>query len=237
VAEHAHDWPVLSLFVVGGYRNRTEIGETFIAAPSAVFYRAGAAHENTVASTGFEQIEIEFDPLWLGRECLPGAPVTRWVCGRAAAEARTLVHVCMQEADESRLRAAVRRFVERANRQPELITPRWIGTITRRLRENTNLSVHDLAREVGRHPSWLGTAYKRAAGEGVLQTAARFRVERAARLLRETDESGACIAVEAGFCDQSHMHRVFQRVVGRSPTAVREDRRNFRPARDPRRVA
>jgi hypothetical protein len=40
VPEHAHDWPVLSLFVIGGYSNRTEIGETFIAAPSAILYRA-----------------------------------------------------------------------------------------------------------------------------------------------------------------------------------------------------
>ena len=33
---------------------------------------------------------------------------------------------------------------------------------------------------------------------------------------------------EAGFCDQSHMSRVFRRVLGRSPSAVRDDRREFR---------
>lgn len=53
-------------------------------------------------------------------------------------------------------------------------------------------------------------------------------VERAARLLRETDESCAGIALEAGFRDQSHMSRVFRRVLGRSPSVVREDRREFR---------
>jgi AraC family transcriptional regulator len=224
VPEHAHEWPVLSLFVIGGYSNRTEIGETFIAAPSAILYRAGAAHQNTVASTGFEQIEIEFDPRWLGCERLPSVPISRWVGGRAGAEARTLARVCSQEADEGRLRAAVQQFVERASREPERTYPTWVGTITRRLGENTSVRVDDLAGEVGRHPSWLGTAYKRATGEGVLQTAARFRVELAARLLRETNLAIAYIAIEAGFCDQSHMNRAFRRVLGRSPSAVRSDR-------------
>jgi AraC family transcriptional regulator len=135
-----------------------------------------------------------------------------------------LARVCSQEADEGRLRAAVQQFVERASREPERSYPTWVGTITRRLGENTSLSVDDLAGEVGRHPSWLGTAYKRATGEGVLQTAARFRVELAARLLRETNLAIACIAIEAGFCDQSHMNRAFRRVLGRSPSAVRSDR-------------
>jgi AraC family transcriptional regulator len=129
------------------------------------------------------------------------------------------------------LRAAVQQFVERVSRKLERTPPSWVGTITRRLNEDTSLRVDDLAAEVGRHPSWLGTAYKRATGEGVLETAARFRVELAARLLRETNLAIACIAIEAGFCDQSHMNRAFRRVLGRSPSAVRSDRRGFRQDR------
>ena len=44
VPEHAHDWPVVSVFVMGSYLNETDIGQRFIAGPSVVFYRAGAAH-------------------------------------------------------------------------------------------------------------------------------------------------------------------------------------------------
>src|SRR5688572_4234381 len=231
VPEHAHEWPVLSLFVIGGYSNQTEIGDAFIAAPSAVLYRAGAAHQNTVAGMGFEQIEIEFDPHWLGCERLPDIPVSRWVGGRAGAEARALVRICSGENDEARLRAAVQQFIELASREPCRASPSWVDTITRRVSENTSLKVDDLASEVGRHPSWLGTAYQRATGEGVVQAAARFRVERAVRMLRESDLPSASIAVDAGFCDQSHMHRVFGRLLGRSPSAVREERRYFRQDR------
>jgi AraC family transcriptional regulator len=228
VPEHAHDWPVLSLFVIGSYLNETELGEKFISGPSAVFYRAGAAHRNTIAAVGFEQIEIEFDPTWLGLRLLPTVPVMRWIGGQTGAEARYLVHTCEGESSEIRLRVALQRFLQNANLQPKHESAGWVGTITRRLKDNTTLKVNALARELGRHPSWVGSAYKRATGEGLQETAARFRVERATCLLRETDQPYASIAYEAGFCDQSHMNRTFRRVLGRSPASVRQDRRGFR---------
>ena len=226
--EHAHDWPVLSLFVIGSYLNETEIGEKFIAGPSVVFYRAGAAHRNTIAAVGFEQIEIEFDPAWLGRWLLPTVPVVQWIGGRAGREARYLAHACESEVSANRLRAALQQFLAGAGQQSRREPAGWIGTITRRLSEDPTRKIGDLAREASRHPSWVGAAYKHATGEGLQETAARFRVERATRLLRETGAAYASIALEAGFCDQSHMNRTFRRVLGRSPAAVRDDRWGFR---------
>jgi AraC-like DNA-binding protein len=228
VPEHAHDWPVLSLFVIGSYWNETEIGQKFIAGPSAVFYRAGAAHRNTIAAMGFEQIEIEFDPAWLGRSLLPSVPVAVWIGGRLGRQARSLAQACGTEASESRLRTALQHFLEDASHPLQRQPAQWIGTITRRVTEDTTLRISDLAREASRHPSWVGSAYRHATGEGLQETTARLRVERAARLLRETAEPYATIAIEAGFCDQSHMNRTFRRVLGRSPAAVREERRQFR---------
>jgi AraC family transcriptional regulator len=228
VPEHAHDWPVLSLFVMGSYVNATEIGEELISGPSAVLYRAGAAHRNRTLAVGFEQIEIEFDPTWLGRGLLPGAPVTRWTVGRTAAQARQLVHICEEESSEPRLRAALQRFLQGARTEPKREVGNWVKILASRLREDTRLTIAQLSREAGRHPSWIGTAYRQATGEGLLETAARLRVERATRLLRESDQSLASVASEAGFCDQSHMNRTLKRVLGRTPAAVRRDRRSFR---------
>jgi AraC family transcriptional regulator len=228
IPEHAHDWPVLSVFVLGRYSNQTELGEIVIAGPSAILYRAGAAHRNVVGSAGFEQIEIEFDPAWLGRSLIPDAPVSRWLGGLAGAEARTLARLCGQEAEEERLHAAVQRFLQRAGSQIAHDPRDWIGKVAQRLSEDTTLRAGDLAEEMRRHPSWLGTAYRRATGEGLMDTAARLRLERAAHLLRETDQPYANIALEAGFCDQSHMNRTFRRLLGRLPSEVRADRADFR---------
>ena len=226
--EHAHDWPVLSLFVIGSYFNETEVGEHYISGPSAVLYRAGARHRNTTAAVGFEQIEIEFDPSWLGRRPFLPLPVMLWVGGHVAGEARYLAHACQTEASENHLRAALQRFLELASHEPKRTPANWIRTMTRRLREDTTLKVSDLAIEARRHPSWVGSAYRHATGERLQESAARFRVEHATRLLRETGQPFSSIAFEAGFCDQSHMNRTFRRVLGRSPATVREERRDFR---------
>lgn len=234
VPEHAHDWPLVSLFVAGAYSNCTELGEAYISSPSAIFYRAGAAHCNAVSATGFEQIEIEFDPAWLGLDGLPTVPVRRWIGGRVAADARSLVQLCNGELSEARLLAELRRFMASATRVRDRAPPGWTRLIEQRLRTGAVVSVTSLANELGRHPSWLGTAYRQAMGEGILNTAARLRVERAALLLRETDLSYAQVAADAGFCDQSHMNRTFRRVLGRVPSALRQDGQGFREIPGPR---
>jgi len=228
VPEHVHDWPVLSLFVMGSYLNETEIGESYISGPSAVFYRARAAHRNTSGAVGFEQIEIEFDPAWIGCRSLPSAPALRWIGGATGADVRHLVNTCVRESSEDRLRRALQQFLASANQQPQREPAPWVGTITQRLKENAGLKVSELAKDVERHPSWAGSVYRQATGESVHQTAARYRVELATCLLRETEQSFASIALDAGFCDQSHMNRSFMRLLGRSPAVIRQDGRGFR---------
>jgi AraC-like DNA-binding protein len=228
VPEHAHDWPVLSLFVIGSYSNRTETGSAFISGPSAILYEAGVYHENVVGPEGFEQIEVEFDPAWLGRAFLPRIPMLRYTGGRVAAATRALARACSKPLTEAQLLASLRTFLELVGSESRLKTPDWVDEITRRLRGNPTLRIAELARDVGRHPSWLGSAYTHTTGEGILEAAARFRVERAARLLRETEMSCITIADDAGFCDQSHMTRTFRRVLGRPPSAVRAERLGLR---------
>ena len=224
VPEHAHDWPVLSIFVLGGYLNETELGRRRIDSPSAVFYRAGSAHRNTALSVGFEQIEIEFDPRWLGRTPVPGAPVAHWVGGHAGFMARSLAQYCAGAISATGIRGAMCELMWAVRGVQERPHAPWVDVVSERLRQDASLRVRELARKVGRHPSWLGAAYRHATGEGLLEAAARFRIEHASRLLRETDQSYACVALEAGFCDQSHMNRSFRRILGRLPTAVRRDR-------------
>ena len=228
VAEHAHDWPLISLYVMGGYQNVTERGEREIAGPSVLFYRPGATHRNVVGEMGFEQIEIEFDPAWLGSSALPPDHILARVGGTSGALARSLAVKCTVELTETELRTWIRRLLVVSRCEPERPVSPWIDSLTRRLRADPALRVATLARELGRSAAWIGPAYRRSIGEGLQEVAARFRVERAARLLRESEQSLCTVAAEAGFCDQSHMNRTFRRILGRSPTEVRRDRRSFR---------
>lgn len=224
VGEHAHDSPLLSIFVIGAYANTTELGQTFVDGPTAVLYRAGASHRNIVGDCGFEQIEIEFDADWIGREFIPPLPAVHWTCGQTARASRVLAQICSTQSNESVVRAAVRRFISERRHDVSRTTPDWVRWMQAQLKQAPSLMINDLAAELGRHPSYLGTAFRSVTGEAAAEVAARARVERAAKLLRESDRPSAAIATDAGFCDQSHMIRTFHRVLGRSPTQVRGDR-------------
>lgn len=227
VAAHAHDWPVLSIFVLGSYENRTELGQRLLSGPSAILYRAGAVHENVVGPWGFEQIEIEFDPAWLGGQPPAGASVLRYEGPTIAARSGALVTAVM-EGDEEVARRAVRQFLHGEAAAAPSRRPPWMDLVDRRLRREPTVRIHELADEAGLHPAWLGTAYRRIYGETLAAASARLRVERAACRLRESDAPAAIVAAETGFCDQSHMIRTFQRVLGRRPSDVREDRASIR---------
>jgi AraC family transcriptional regulator len=225
VAEHAHDWPMLSLYVMGGYRNITECGEHDIAGPSFVFYRRGAAHRNDIGDAGFEQLEIEFDPDWFGVSPLPREPVLLRIGGRGGACARKLAAVCASGLTEEYLRHAVRGLLSSAESND---VPGWIAEVDAALRDDPSRRIGELAGDIGVSAAWIGPAYRRGTGQSIKESAARLRVERAARLLRESDDGLASVAMQTGFCDQSHMNRLFGRVLGRSPRAVRQERLGFR---------
>lgn len=231
VPEHAHDWHVLSVFISGSYHNRTELGEAALARPSGILYRPGAAHANQIGQFGFEQIEIEFDPGWLGNFTLPDLPVSRWTGGRMATLSRNLARRCSEQEAEHRLKSALLAFFEEANRAATPIQPRWLDRLQLELESSPSISVRQLAERLSLHPFWVGQAYRNATGETLQQAKSRLQVQRASMLLRETDGDAASIALDAGFYDQSHMIRMFRRVLGRKPSDVRTDSFRQFPAR------
>ena len=84
-----------------------------------------------------------------------------------------------------------------------------------------NPSISDLARECKLSPSHFAQAFRRTMRMPPHQWLLRRRVEGARALLRDADMSIADIAVSCGFCDQSHLSRVFTRIQGCSPSEWR----------------
>jgi AraC family transcriptional regulator len=90
------------------------------------------------------------------------------------------------------------------------------------------VTAHRLSAALGLHPRGLAHAYRQATGEGLHDTILRRRVEKAANLLRGTDQSIADVAVCVDFCDQSHLNRALARFIGRTPVQVRAERTPLR---------
>jgi AraC family transcriptional regulator len=85
-----------------------------------------------------------------------------------------------------------------------------------------DLSLEVMAAEVGLSQLYLIRAFKAAFGQPPHRYVLLRRIERAKELLRTTDIPVAEIAFAVGFSSQSHLSNWFQRLVGVSPVAYRQ---------------
>lgn len=82
-----------------------------------------------------------------------------------------------------------------------------------------DISLGSLATAAGLSPYHFARLFKRSTGLSPHQYLLRCRVERARGLLIRSKSSIAEIALEVGFCDQSHLASHFKRVYGVTPKA------------------
>jgi AraC family transcriptional regulator len=229
--EHAHDWPILSLHVVGTCRKIAEDAETSIAGPSAVLHGVGAPHASVVGNSGLEQLEIQFDPAWIGMTRSELREMRWWTSGRVASGSTVLAKMWRDpSADESTIARATRRLLELGLPRPDGSRPRWLEQVNACLDDKCQLPAREIALRLGVHPVWLTRAYRAVVGEGMHETKRRRRVERALALLRDGDCPAAQVAIDAGFYDQSHMIRCFRAVLDRTPGEAQQQQCAMRGA-------
>lgn len=87
-----------------------------------------------------------------------------------------------------------------------------------------DLSLISLAALADMSTSHFGVQFKKSAGVPVHEYVIRRRVERAKRLLRDSALPASQIAFDSGFAHQSHMARWMHRILGVSPSQLRQVR-------------
>jgi len=102
--------------------------------------------------------------------------------------------------------------------------PRWLRQVRERLHSEftRRLTLAEFAREAGVHPVHLAQSFRAHYGESFGQCIRRMRIDLASRELAETPKSIADIALDSGFCDQSHLTRAFKRTRGLTPAGFRQ---------------
>jgi AraC family transcriptional regulator len=94
-----------------------------------------------------------------------------------------------------------------------------------RFQENPGLA--EIAAEVGVHPVYLASTFRRHFRQTVGDYHRQLRVEFACRQLATGRVPLADIAMTAGFADQSHFARVFKRYLGMTPGTYRKQVRDL----------
>jgi AraC-like DNA-binding protein len=88
-----------------------------------------------------------------------------------------------------------------------------------------SLQVADLARRFDVHPVYLSRSFRHKYKANVGDYVHRRRIQSACRILRSSATSLASIALELGYCDQSHFNRVFLSFTGTTPGRYRRGER------------
>jgi AraC-like DNA-binding protein len=225
IPEHRHDWPLLTVAVLGGYDEQNEQEAMRLSGATVTLHPAGRCHSNCIHARGMETFSIEFDPDWARFRQL-GLHLDRshyWTVGPVLPAARALASHWRSSAPERDLANLTGHFLRNALASRPVALPRWLAEVEKLTAAPTIRSTAEIARRLDLHPGWLATEYRRATGEGLHETYSRRRIEIAVDLLRTTGLPIADIAAEAGFCDQSHLNRTMRRVIRLTPRQVREE--------------
>lgn len=229
---HSHDDPTICYVIRGGFTEYSRGEAAECASTTLKVTPAGELHSNRFGEAETQGLRIDVDRSRFSEvpaiyRTLDERRHTRG--GRAGQLARHLVGELSApdptgsiaaEGLALELLAELTRLATPA-RQPN--TPRWLLDAEELLRERYlhSLSVSALALEVGVHPATLARAYRRRFGRTMGERVRELRVEHATRALSETVEPLSTIAIQSGFCDQSHFTNVFRRYVGVTPAAYR----------------
>lgn len=84
-----------------------------------------------------------------------------------------------------------------------------------------NISLSEIASEVGFHPAHVAREFRRTFHCTIGEYVRQLRIERACKSLVETAMPLMDIALDAGFFDQSHFCRVFRELTGTTPREYR----------------
>jgi AraC family transcriptional regulator len=229
--KHYHERSYFNLVVAGGYAETYGDCHRECPAATVMFHPAGERHAEQIGAAGARVFSVEAGDHWLREapECravletpadFQGGPLARLAfclyrefC-RPDPFSPLAVEGLMLELVAERARCTPRGTDRR---------PPWLlrAQAVLHARFAAPPSLTELAQEVGVHPVHLARMFRVHCGCSVGEYVRQLRVEDASRRLSASDTPIVEIALAAGFADQSHFTRTFQRLRGLTPAEFR----------------
>jgi AraC family transcriptional regulator len=237
IPTHAHEAAFFYLVLQGSSTETYGRWARRAEASTLVFHPAGEAHANQWHEAGGRCFHIEIAPSMIQRlaehslvldnpaDFQGGWPV--WLALRLYNEFQGT-----DAASGLAIEGLALEILAEASRHPVKIVeprpPRWLRQARDLLhaRFAESLSLDEIARASGVHPSHLARVFRQHYGCTVGEYVRRLRIDYARRQLSTSDDPLVEIALAAGFADQSHFSKTFKRLMGLTPA---EFQRHFRP--------
>lgn len=221
---HADAFSRVSFVVRGGYREENRAGAIAMRPGDVLVKSQRAFHEDEFGEAGATLVALEF--LTLDPFDAPGATDLwrRRTDGFALRHANAFLSAALEGDLEGASAAGVDLVSACLDDDTRRMTPpAWMKSLKLELEERrlADVSVSQRAHEAGAHPAHASRLFRQCYGQSITEYAQAQSVRRALSSLAESPLALSEIALSAGFYDQSHMSRVFRRVIGRTPRQQR----------------
>jgi AraC family transcriptional regulator len=234
VAACEHDRPFITFVVQGIVDEIDESGcVQRIGAGTLSFRPKGMRHAHHFVTDRYAILRAGFSPgiIALGNDRRTDFERPHLIRSGAAVHAAHRIAAEMLEGEEVSSLVLLGMFIELLGeivRSPSDAingAPKWLDIACAMLRESAqgNLTIQEVANEVGVHPSHLAKAFRKFVGQSPGEFARKVRLEKACRDLHNTAKPLKLIARESGFADQAHFSRMFKRAFGYVPSAARRE--------------
>jgi AraC family transcriptional regulator len=230
IPPHAHQHAYLCLVREGNY-TETYGDRTRTCRPLTLAYHpAEEVHSEQVRDAGVRSFIVELNAAWAERFD-ERAPALR---NPADAHGGPTAFLALRLYREYRLMDAVSPLAieglvleilaELARLATPPRVPLWLAHARDLIHDrfHENLGLAEISVQVGVHPVYLATAFRRHFRQTMGEYQRQLRVEFACRRLAAGRTPLADIALAAGFADQSHFARVFKRQIGMTPGLYRK---------------
>jgi AraC family transcriptional regulator len=230
---HSHESHYVCFVLSGTYQESYE-RRTRSCQPAMVLYHpAGERHAQYFDRTAVDLFRVEVNPARMrapshpslsldGRDFRSGLPIG--LAHKLYQEFRApdeVSHLAIEGLGLELMAAIVR--APQQSRKHERLPPRWLCQAHELVKSRflEHLTLNEIAQTVDVHPVTLAREFRRSYDCTIGELVRRERVDFACRELLKPAKSLADIALNAGFCDQSHFAKTFKKLTGISPAQYR----------------
>jgi AraC family transcriptional regulator len=227
VAAHEHEHAYLCFVLEGAFCERYQREERWGTPGSLLFYAERSSHAGRFAPEPSRTFHVELPAdRWRPAREEAGSPRPR--CTTRGWSLACQLYLGFRSADpeeQLELEALTADLAAETLDWPVFpdSRPGWLRRVREMLQERfaEPLTLAAIADEVDLHLCHVAREFRRRYGMSIGAYLRRVRTAQAARWLAQSGDAIADIALRAGFSDQSHLGRVFQRSVGTTPARYR----------------
>lgn len=229
---HAHERACFSFVLKGGFTEEYRNTARTCSPASIIYLPPGEVHADHFHSNGARCLHIELSSEVVARLSEHSIVIEDSLVFSGKIVAHLIVKLCSELTQPDSISSlaiealALELIVESsrsARKSPDLELRGQVGRARDFIHEHFNqrITLSCIAESIGAHPAYLAREFHKHYRCSVGEYIRRLRIEFACRLISDSDDSLASIALSAGFFDQSHFSRTFKLLTGISPAKYR----------------